>query len=80
MRRTFLETVRRQRGLPFLKRGMRVELCYSTKRKQGYIVSGNTSGNIQVMFDGDKKSSNCHPRWAMTYYDSSGNIIAQFKD
>ncbi|MBK9218548.1 MAG: hypothetical protein IPL70_09070 [Uliginosibacterium sp.] len=75
-----LSFVRNQRGLDFVKRGMRVELSYGYVKKQGCVKSGNCSGNLNILFDGEKKSVNCHPKWAMTYFDQSGNIIAKYPD
>ena len=75
-----LDYVKKQRGLDFLKKGMRVELAYGTTKKQGTIKGGNSSGNIDVLFDGEKRVGNCHPTWAMKYFDIDGNIIAEYKD
>ena len=72
-----LEYVRKQRGLLFLKVGMRVKLEYGKTVKHGVITGGNSSGNINVRFDGETHSKNCHPKWAITYYDDNGEIIKQ---
>jgi hypothetical protein len=73
-----LEYVKKQRGLDFLEIGMRVELAYDKTKKQGVIKGGNSSGNIDVLFDGEKKPDNCHPTWAMKYFDKEGNVIADY--
>ena len=73
-----LDYVKNQRGLPFVKRGMRVENTYNGKK--GKITGGNSSGNIQVKFDGNKYSQNCHPTYMMKYFDEEGNLIKEFKD
>jgi len=71
----WLEYVRQKRHLPFLRRGMVVDM----KGERGVITRGNSSGNIQVRFDGQKHSCNCHPTWETTYYDRDGKVIADFK-
>ena len=75
-----LDYVKNQRGLPFVKRGMKVELNYGGETKKGVITGGNSSGNINVRFDGNKHSDNCHPTWAITYFDSDGNTLAEFPE
>lgn len=75
-----LEYVRKNRRLPFLKRGMRVELSYKSKTKSGKITGANRSANIQVLFDGENTSQNCHPLWAMKYFDDNGNVLADFSE
>jgi hypothetical protein len=73
-----LELVKKQRGLSFIEKGMRVELAYGSTKKQGTIKGGNSSGNIDVLFDGEKRPDNCHPTWAMKYFDKEGNVIAEY--
>ena len=73
-----LDYVQNQRGLKFIKRGMKVENTYS--KKIGVITGGNSSGNINVKFEGETKASNCHPTWMMKYFDQDGNVIAEYKD
>lgn len=70
-----LKYIRESRNLPFVKRGMIVEV----DGKLGKITSGNSSGNINVRFDGKKQAVNCHPHWKTVYYDSTGNIIEDFR-
>ena len=31
--------------------------------KRGVIVGANSSSNLDVLFDGEKHASNCHPTW-----------------
>jgi len=73
-----LDFVKKQRGLHFIEIGMQVEHAYGTKKKQGVIKGGNSSGNIDVLFDGEKRPCNCHPTWAMKYFDNDGNVIAEY--
>jgi len=71
-----LDYVKEQRGLTFVKKGMKVENTYL--KKVGIIKSGNSSGNLNVLFEGDKKPQNCHPTWAMKYYDENDKVIAEY--
>lgn len=71
-----LDYVKNQRGLSFIEKGMRVENTYLNKK--GIVKGGNSSGNIDVVFDGEKKAQNCHPTWAMKYFDNQGNLIAEY--
>jgi hypothetical protein len=71
-----LDYVKNQRGLSFIEKGMRVENTYLNKK--GVVKGGNSSGNIDVIFDGEKKAQNCHPTWAMKYFDNQGNVIAEY--
>jgi len=73
-----LDYVKKQRGLPFVKIGMRVELVTANITKQGKITGGNESGNINVKFDGARHSENCHPKWNMRYFDKDGKLLAEF--
>jgi len=75
-----LDFVKKQRGLPFVKVGMRVELLTKDGSKAGKITGGNESGNIDVRFDGDPYSVNCHPKYNMKYFDDNGGLIAEFAD
>lgn len=69
-----LSRVREMRGMPFLKRGMRVEIDGRT----GRICSGNPSGNLNVRFDGENFTRNCHPYYKTRYFDKDGNIIKEY--
>ena len=75
-----LKYIREKRGLPFVKRGMRVEISYRSKVKRGVITGANYSGNLNVRLGGHKHSENCHPTWAIKYYDKKGNIIKEFPE
>ena len=71
-----LNQVKKLRVMPFLKNGMRVEFIHDGRF--GQITGGNYSGNINVKFDGDNFSKNCHPCYKMRYYDNNGNIIKEY--
>jgi hypothetical protein len=47
--------------------------------KRGVVTGGNTAMNIQVRFEGQRHSCNCHPTWETTYYDQNGTIMAEYK-
>jgi len=70
-----LKNVKEKRSMPFLKRGMRVEV----NGKMGVITSGNDSLNINVRLDGEKYSGNCHPKWETRYFDKDGKVIADYR-
>lgn len=69
-----LQYVREVRHMPFLRRGMRVDV-----NGKGGKVTSAYSANIMVRLDGSNFSVNCHPHWRTTYYDASGNIIKDYK-
>ncbi len=71
-----LDYVKNNRGLDFVKKGMKVENTYL--KKVGIIKGGNSSGNLDILFDGEKRAENCHPTWAMKYFDDKGNLIKEF--
>ena len=67
---------RRQRKMAFVRRGMRVLHTYNDR--YGKIVRSNTSGNLDIKFDGDNYTINCHPFFMMTYFDKNGDIIKEY--
>ena len=71
-----LDYVKNTRGLSFVKVGMKVQFTYDGRF--GVIKGGNNSGNLNVLFDGDKKPSNCHPTYKMKYFDENDNVIAEY--
>ncbi len=71
-----LENVRRYRGMPFIKRGMRVLHTYNNR--YGRISGSNWSGNLNITFDGDSHSTNCHPNFMMRYFNDDGDVIAEY--
>lgn len=63
------------RSIQFAYMGMTVDI----NGKKG-IITGYIGFNLAVMLDGNLHPySNCHPNWETTYYDSSWNILADFK-
>lgn len=73
-----LDYIKKSRGLEFIEKGMKVENTYL--RKVGIVKGGNSNGNIDVLFEGEKQKQNCHPTWAMKYYDKEGNLIAEYPE
>jgi hypothetical protein len=64
------------RGIPFAYCGMRVEVA----GKPGIIVGHNSSANLDVLFDGWDRPSNCHPWWRVKYFDRAGELIVEYTD
>ncbi len=71
-----MEAFRKNRNMPFAKRGMRVEHTYNGKK--GRISGANCSANLNIIFDGQKHSENCHPHWMMKYFDGQGQLIKEY--
>jgi hypothetical protein len=69
------ERMSAHRGIEFAHRGMRIDV----DGKKGYITGGNSSMNLDVLFDAHACPQNCHPNYETTYYDNSGNVIKCFK-
>ncbi len=68
-----MEYLRRTRNMPWLKRGMRCDM----DGKPGTVTGAGTY--LHIRFDGQRHSVNCHPTWAMTFYDASGKVVADYK-
>lgn len=73
-----LESVKEGRGMPFLKKGMKVKSLHSGE--EGVIVDGNRSMNLDIRMKGEKHTGNYHPQWQMAYYDEQDKLIAEYKD
>ena len=71
----FKETVI-SRGIPFAEIGMRVEF----EGKRGVIKGTNSSANLDVLFDGEKQKSNCHPTYEMIYFNNNGSICMDYRE
>ena len=67
-----ISELREKRDMPFLKVRMRVFSTHS--KRYGRVTGANASLNINVKFDGDNFTQNCHPHWMMTYYAKDGTI------
>lgn len=73
-----LDYVKEYRGLTFIKKGMKVE--HTHNGKVGVIKNGNSSGNLDILFEGETVCQNCHPTWEMKYFDDKDNVIAEYGD
>ena len=71
-----LKDFRKRRNMPFVKRGMRVVFTYDGRK--GRIAGANESSNLNIIFDGEKKSVNCHPYFKMQYFDKQGELIKEY--
>lgn len=69
------EWMKQHRGLPYIYRGMKVEVW----GKSGVIVGANHSANLDVVFDGEWHKSNCHPYDETVYFDAKNNIVGDFR-
>lgn len=67
------ERMKKSRGIGFAEIGMKVEVY----GRPGIIV-GNYKANLSVCFDGNDFADNCHPRWAIQYFDKDGDLIKAF--
>ena len=63
------------RGIEFAYQGMVVDVA----GKRGWLVGANSHMNLDVLFEGNRHPSNCHPTWETTYLDNKNNIIQNFK-
>ena len=69
------ERIKEHRGIDFAFQGMRIQV----DGKMGTIVGGNSSQNIDVVFDGFWWKDNCHPWYETVYFDNKGNILADYR-
>lgn len=72
-----IQSFRDGRNMPFVKRGMRVEVYDG---KLGRITGANRQMNLNIRIDGEKRSSNYHPQWQIKYFADDGCVIAEYKD
>jgi hypothetical protein len=75
---TFEQKMKRCRGIDFVKIGMRVEV----DGEPGTIVGSNDSANLDVKFSNRLKfpaaKYNCHPFYRTRYFDTAGNVVADY--
>ena len=70
-----LKYVRKMRKLPFIIKGMKIEV----EGKLGVVIGGNEYGNIDVKFCGSPCIANCHPTFETVYYDEHGRVLADYR-
>jgi len=66
------ERVCKSRGIEFAYIGMEIK----HKDKKGVIVGHNHCSNLDIVFEGDTYSQNCHPRYEMSYYHN--NVMVKY--
>jgi hypothetical protein len=64
------------RGIPAVKVGTRVVV---SGNRQGTVVGGNHSMNLDIILDGQDFSGNYHPKWEIAYFDENGETIYDFR-
>ena len=69
-----LSDFRKYRCMPFVKRGMKV----IQGGRPGVITGANRSCNLNIRFEGNKHSSNCHPYYDIKYIDQQEKVIAEY--
>lgn len=69
-----LQEARQNRKMPFLRRGMRADM-----NGRGGVITSGDSCHLRMRFDGERRSSVIHPWWEMTYYNSDGSIVRDYK-
>ncbi len=69
------DRMKEHRNIPFAKRGMIVEV----DGEKGWITGSNNGMNLDVLFEGNEYTTNCHPHWEIIYYDEDGNMIKNYK-
>lgn len=71
-----LQYIREYYRMPWLRTGLTVDM----DGKRGPIVGFSLSyAYVQVQFPDHEGPANCHPTWAMTYYDEQDNVVADYK-
>lgn len=73
-----MKEFRNHRGMPFVKQGMRVFSAHY--KRHGRVASSNASGNLNIRFDNETRTVNCHPSWMIDYFDDDGNVVASYRD
>lgn len=59
-----IDEITKYRGLPPIKKGQR-------------LWGGNSSANLNVLFDDEKHPMNCHPYWRMKIFNPDNSIAYQ---
>ncbi len=70
-----LEEVRRARHMPWLKRGMLIDM----NGKRYRVTGGNSQMNINAKPVDGGPVGRLHPWWQTTYYGENGEVIADYK-
>lgn len=70
----FIEDMVRMRGMDWVRLGMQVEV----DGKPG-TIRGTHGANLAVVFKGQHYRSNCHPTWETRYFNTRGEVIANYR-
>lgn len=77
--RQFIADMSRCRGMDWVRLGMMVEV----DGEIGTIKGMNDSANLDIVFANQLKMGsgehNCHPQWDICYFNTDGNIIADYR-
>ena len=75
------ERVRGYRNLPFAYIGQRV-ILHSKSRGDlcGIICGSNHAQNLDILFDGQSWTENCHPYYQLDYLGPDGEVVASFRE
>jgi hypothetical protein len=69
----------KEKNLPFAYIGQHIiQNDFFDGERPGVICGANGSGMLDVVFDGNDFTENCHPLYGMTYLDESGAVVAQY--
>jgi hypothetical protein len=72
----YIDLVCQKRGLPKIKKGTP---CAVDGRK-GIVVGGNSSANLNVLFDDCASVRNCHPYYKMQIFNPWGGVAYESED
>lgn len=68
------DRMKKARNIEFAYQGMKIEV----DGKIGKIVGSNSSMNLDVVFDGQFHTSNCHPWWKTKYFSKDDEVITEY--
>ena len=71
-----INAVTNYRRLPNIKKG---QACCVDGRS-GKVWGGNASANLNVLFDGASRASNCHPNYKMKIFNDVGEVVHSSDD
>lgn len=69
------------RQIPFAYIGEPVILHSLSRGDLHGVICGSNSGmNLDILFDGNTHTENCHPHYRLTYLDRQNAVIAHYDD
>ena len=72
----YIDLICQKRGLPEIKRGTPCEV----DGRKGIIVGGNSSANLNVLFEDCPTVRNCHPGYKMRIFNPWGGVMYESED